>query len=313
MQAGIREIGDTGTRRLLVDKSKSLSVSQQLECLGLSNNAYYYKRAPEKQETVDLMNKIDELHTADETAGVERMRLYLRQMGIRVGCARVRRLMRRMGIDAIYAKKSLSKLGDAKYIKPYLLRNLTIDHANQVWSTDITYLRMSKGWMYLSAVMDVYSRKLLAYRLSNTLTTDFCIDTISDAISLYGRPEILNTDQGCQYTSRAWVATMEAHDITLSMDGRGRCKDNIWIERFWRTLKQEYIYINPADNVSDLFEGLRTFIQRYNDIRPHQGIGGLTPSQKYDGFPSGSGKKRSTGAASPASRQSSRSFSRLAL
>lgn len=184
-----------------------------------------------------------------------------------------------MGLMAIYPLKSLSKLGMAKYKKPYLLHHLKIDHANQVWSIDISYIPMSHGFMYLTAIIDVYSRAIMAWGLHNSLDAENSIEVLQLAIALHGKPEIINSDQGSQYTCLAWEEACEG--IRMSMDGRRRCLDNVWIERFWRTIKREYVYINPTDDVKELREGIKDYIEYYNTKRPHQGIEHQIPMTKY--------------------------------
>ena len=228
------------------------------------------------------MKKIDKEHTEHPAKGVIGMTDFLLENSFKVGLRRVRRLMRKMGIDAVYRKKSLSKLGQAVYIRPYLLRGLNIDHRNQVWSIDITYIPMKKGFMYLTAIIDVYSRFIVGWSLHNTLDASNCIEVLKGAVSRYGSPEILNSDQGCQFTSKEWADACALYpEMKISMDGRGRAKDNIWIERFWKTIKYEYIYIQPEENGADLFFGIKRFIDDYNYHRRHQGINRTVPSKLY--------------------------------
>ena len=217
--------------------------------------------------------------TDHPTTGVIGMRDYLMTLGVLVGVKRVRRLMRLMGLMAIYPLKSLSKLGMAKYKKLYLLRNLTIDHANQVWSIDISYIPMAHGFMYLTAIIDVYSRAIMAWGLHNSLDAENSIEVLQLAIESHGKPEIINSDQGSQYTCPTWEKACEG--IRMSMDGRRRCLDNVWIERFWRTIKREYVYINPTDNVKEQREGIKNDLEYYNTKRPHQGIEHQIPMTKY--------------------------------
>jgi putative transposase len=205
----------------------------------------------------------------------------LNSENIKIGLGRLRRLMRRMAIHPFYPAPNLSKLGKAKYVQPYLIRDLAIDHPNQVWSTDITYISMSKGFMYLYAIIDVYSRKIVGWGLYNTLEASNAIDVLQRAIASHGTPEIINSDQGSQYTCPLWIDTIKSLSIKVSMDGRGRCRDNAWIERFWRTLKTEYVYLNPHDTAEALRFGISGYIDYYNNRRYHSSIGGLTPSQKY--------------------------------
>ena len=228
------------------------------------------------------MEEIDKEHIEHPAKGVVGMTDYLLENDYKVGLRRVRRLMRLMGIDAVYRRKSLSTLGKAVYIKKYLLRGLKIDHRNQVWSIDITYIPMKKGFMYLTAIIDVYSRFIVGWSLHNTLDASNCINVLKSAIQTHGAPEIINSDQGCQFTSKEWAdACAEYPEMKVSMDGRGRAKDNIWIERFWKTIKYEYIYIQPEENGADLFFGIKRFIDDYNYHRRHQGINRTVPSKLY--------------------------------
>ena len=258
-----------------------MSINGQLELLGISKGAYYYKPKGESADSLDMMKEIDKEHTVHPTKGVEGMVDHLLLLGFLVGPERVRRLMRKMDIIAIYPKKNLSKLGAPQYKMPYLLRRLDIVRPNQVWSIDITYIPMLHGFMYLTAIIDVYSRCIMAWGLHNTLDKENSIEVLRMAVEAHGAPEIINSDQGSQYTSSLWLSTCEAFGIRVSMDGRGRCKDNIWIERFWRTIKTEYIYINPEDNVSLLRLGIREYIEYYNNRRSHQGIAHHIPMERY--------------------------------
>ena len=248
----------------------------------INRSTLYYEKKGEKEENVTVMNKMDEFYADHPTAGVLTMRNQLAMQGFTVNVKRIRRLMKVMGIEAIYPQKKLSKLGQAKYIHPYLLRGLDINHGNQVWSTDISYIPMKRGFMYLYAIIDVYSRYIVGWRLSNTLERTNCTELLDECVAKYGAPEILNTDQGSQYTSPDWINAVKGHGIQVSMDGRGRCKDNIWIERFWRTVKQEYVYRYPTDNAVELRNGIGQYIMYYNNQRPHQSLGKVVvPSKVY--------------------------------
>lgn len=227
------------------------------------------------------MRKIDHQYTEHPAMGARQMVDYLRGEGFMVGRKLVRRLMALMDIRAIYPLKSLSKGGWIKYRMPYLLRHLDISHPNQVWSTDISYIAMEHGFMYLYAIIDVYSRCIVSWGLYNTLDAANAIEVLEQAIRAHGIPEIINSDQGCQYTSKEWLEACEQHKIKVSMDGRARCLDNIWIERFWRTIKREYIYLNPEDNAGYLRRGIAGYIDYYNNRRYHQGIGHRIPAQVY--------------------------------
>lgn len=251
------------------------------EYMSFNRSTLYYKSKGENVENLQIMDLMDKYFTEHPTTGVMQMTRMLRKDGVSINPKRVRRLLRKMGIMALYPQKCLSKGGTPKYIHPYLLRNLEVDHKNQVWSTDISYIPMKGGFMYLYAVIDVYSRFLVGWKLSNTLSASNCHDLIENCIRDYGAPEIINSDQGSQYTTQAWEVLLKSHDILVSMDGRGRCKDNIWIERFWRTIKQEQIYIYPAENVEELRCGIENFINYYNYERPHSSLGVQLPAEKY--------------------------------
>jgi len=209
------------------------------------------------------------------------MQDFLRGQGYCVNHKRVRRLLRKMGVMAIYPKKNLSKLGDAKYIRPYLLRNLVIEKPNQVWAIDITYIPMEKGFMYLTAIIDLYSRYVVGWDISNSLEATHSLDVLKKAIKIHGAPEIVNSDQGSQFTSALWTDFLDNSEITVSMDGKGRALDNIFIERLWRTVKQDYVYLNPASNGWELHQGLNNFFLEYNTKKAHQGIGRRVPLSVY--------------------------------
>ena len=213
------------------------------------------------------------------TEGVETMVDMLKEMGYPVGPKRIRRLFKLMGHQTIYRRKNLTKNALREFIKPYLLRGLAITHANQVWCTDITYIPMAKGFMYMTAIMDVYSRKIVGWSISNSMTKQWVLNVLKDAIEHYGRPEILNSDQGSQYTSAAWTNFLEREGIRISMDGKGRATDNAWIERFWRTLKENYIYLNPADDGLELFEGVQGHLAYYHQ-KKHRSLG-TSPEKRY--------------------------------
>ena len=230
-----------------------------------------------------MMQKIDAEHLDHPAKGVVGMTDFLLEEGYKVGLRKVRRMMRLMGIMLVCHRKLLSKLGSASYIKPYLLRGLDFDHRNQVWCIDITYIPMKKGFMYLTAIIDVYSRFIVGWSLHNSLDASHCIEVLQNAIATYGAPEIINSDLSCcQFTCKAWLDACAQHpQMRVSMDGRGRAKDNIWIERFWKTIKYEYIYILPGENGAALYSGIKRFIDNYNYHRRHQGIDRQVPSKLY--------------------------------
>jgi putative transposase len=259
-----------------------LSQRRQCELLGIHRSNLFYKRTEEKPETLKIMRLIDEEHLKHPAKGVEQMLDFLLTFHILVGPKRVRRLMRRMGIMPIYPQRNLSKLGIAKYIFPYRLRRLEVTHSNQVWAIDITYIPMSRGFMYLTAIIDVYSRYIVGWGLSNSLDSENTHEVLRQAIARHGKPEIINSDQGSQFTCQGWADLLKSHEIEISMDGRGRCLDNKWIERFWRTLKREYVYLNPTDDGHELFTGIKWYMEYYNNQRTHRSLSRQTPFQWYE-------------------------------
>lgn len=256
-----------------------LSVRRQCELLMVPRSSLYYQPIAEKPENIKMMHLMDKHLLLHPTEGVITMVDWLKEHGYPVGPKRVRRLFRLMGYQTLYRKKNLTKGALKAFIKPYLLRGLEITHANQVWCTDITYIPMAKGFMYMTAFIDVYSRKIMGWGISNSMTKKWCLDVLKDAIAKYGKPEIINSDQGSQYTSSAWVNYLEDEQIKISMDGKGRATDNTWIERFWKTLKYNYVYLNPCDNGLELFKGVQDHIEYYHQ-KKHQTIG-TTPEKAY--------------------------------
>jgi putative transposase len=268
-----------------VSDNESLSVRRQCALLSISRSNFYYEPAQESEENLRIMELMDKEFTNNPTYGVLQMQDFLFLLCITVNVKRVRRLLRKMGVMAIYPKRNLSKLGHAKYIRPYLLRGLDITRPNQVWAIDITYIPMPKGFMYLTAIIDVYSRYIVAWELHNSLDAENALGVLKMAISRHGMPEIINSDQGSQFTSALWTEYIENElqgKIKISMDGKGRATDNIYIERFWRTLKQDYVYIWPAENGTELFKGIKKFIDKYNNKKPHQGINRTIPALMYN-------------------------------
>lgn len=242
---------------------------RQCEILSVPRSSMYYKPIPEKPENVKMMQLMDKHLIKHPTEGVQSMVDFLKEMGYPVGPKRIRRLFKIMGHETIYRRKNLTKNALREFIKPYLLRGLKITHANQVWCTDITYIPMAKGFMYMTAIIDVYSRKIMGWGISNTMSKQWCLGVLQDAITQNGKPEILNSDQGSQYTSFAWTSYLEKAEIKISMDGKGRATDNVWIERFWKSLKYNYVYLNPCDNGLELFEGVQEYITYYHQ-KKHQ-------------------------------------------
>lgn len=261
---------------------EKLSISRQCELLKLSRSSFYYQGTGESPYNISLMAEIDKASTQWPFFGVRQMRRYLTNMGYQVGNKRVRRLMRLMGIEAIYPKVHTTKANPENRRYPYLLGNMDITRSNQVWCADITYIPMRKGYMYLVAVMDWHSRKVLSWRLSNTMDTDFCLSALEEAISRYGHPQIFNTDQGSQFTSDAFTGCLFREGIKISMDGRGRWMDNVFVERLWRSLKYEEVYLNAYENGSEARIGIGDWIAFYNSVRPHSSLGGETPDNFYE-------------------------------
>lgn len=258
----------------------TISVRKQCDLLSVPRSSLYYAPMAEKPENVKMMHLMDKHLLVHPTEGVVSMVDWLRDRGYPVGPKRVRRLFKLMGYQTLYRKKNLTKGALKAFIKPYLLRGIEITHANQVWCTDITYIPMAKGFMYMTAFIDVYSRKIMGWGISNSMTKKWCISVLKDAIARYGKPEIINSDQGSPYTSSAWVNYLEEEEIKISMDGKGRATDNAWIERFWKNLKYNYVYLNPCDNGLELFEGVHDHIEYYHQKR-HQSLG-MSPNDAYN-------------------------------
>jgi putative transposase len=263
---------------------KKLSLSRQCQLVDISRSSVYYKPNPISAENLKFMRLIDEQYLKAPFSGSRGMRDHLRRLGYKVNRKRVQRLMRLMGLCAIYPKPKTSRPHPDHKIYPYLLKGMTIDQPNQVWSADITYIPMNRGHMYLVAVMDWYSRKVLSFNLSNTMDTAFCVQALSEALGRFDPPQIFNTDQGAQFTSNEFTSTLKASGIAISMDGRGRCQDNIFIERLWWTLKYQYLYLHSFDTGGQLCTGLKQWVEYYNGQRSHQSLDGMTPDEVYYGL-----------------------------
>ena len=258
-----------------------LSVSRQCQLVGLSRSTWYYRAVGESAETLALMQRIDQLYLEYPFYGSRQMMRHLAREGKRVGRHRVRRLMRLLGLEAIYRKPRTSVANPDHRVYPYLLRGLTIERPNQVWCADITYIPVKGGFLYLVAIMDWASRRVLAWRLSNTMDTSFCLAALAEALEGYGIPEIFNTDQGSQFTSIAFTGQLEATGIRCSMDGRGRCLDNVFIERLWRSLKYEAVYLRELEDGFEAQRVIDTWMAFYNETRPHSALAGRTPAEAY--------------------------------
>jgi putative transposase len=267
--------------RPLVERDhRQLSVRRQCALLGLCRSSLYYEAAQETAENLRLMRRIDREYTAHPFLGSRRLTKWLQEQGEVVNRKRVQRLMRRMGLEAIYPKPKLSTAGRGHRIYPYLLRNVRIERPDQVWSTDITYVPLASGFMYLAAILDWFSRYVLAWRLSNTLDGSFCLEMLDEALRR-GQPEVFNTDQGVQFTAQAWTGRLESAGVAVSMDGRGRCLDNVFVERLWRTVKYEDIYLWRYETVPQLQQGLGRYFPYYNEERLHQALDYRKPAEVY--------------------------------
>lgn len=268
-------------RRSAISPGLSLSIRRQCELLGVPRSTYYFTPRGESAENLMLMDIMDRYWMEHPYCGVLRLQDHLDDLGHRVNHKRVRRLMRLMGIEAIYPKRNLSAPGSADYIMPYLLKGLDIDSPNRVWAIDITYIPMPHGFLYLIAVVDIYSRYVVGWTLTNTLEAEPCVDTVVTAIREHGAPDIINSDQGSQFTSALWKETMGRERVRISMDGKGRAIDNIFIERLWRSVKYEYVYLNPEKDGLAFFHGMRKWFEWYNTKRKHQGIERRSPVSLY--------------------------------
>ena len=265
----------------LIDNQHKFSIRKQCTLLSIHRSGFYYTPKGESQENLEIMRIMDEHYLEHPTEGVLNMQDMLFVLGFVVNHKRVRRLLRLMGLMAIYPKKNLSKLGLKKYIHPYLLKGLKITRPNQVFAIDITYIPMKKGFLYLTAIIDVYSRYIVGWGISNTLDAEASLSVLKQAIKDHGNPEIINSDQGSQFTCEEWVNYLKEEDIRISMDGKGRAIDNIYIERFWRSLKYDYVYLYPANDGVELYRGVKKHIHYYNYIRHHQGIDRRIPASLY--------------------------------
>jgi len=265
----------------MIDRTHGLPVTQQAKVLGISRGSVYYLPRPVPAADLAIMRRIDELHLEFPFAGSRMLRDLLNEEGIRIGRCHVATLMKRMGVEALYRKPNTSKPAPGHRIYPYLLRGMTIDRPNQVWAMDITYIPMARGFVYLAAVVDWFSRRVLAWRLSITMEAAFCVEALEEALAGYGRPEIFNTDQGAQFTSLAFTEVLTKAGIAISMDGRGSWRDNVFVERLWRTVKYEEVYLRAYDSVSDARILIGRYLTFYNGRRPHSSLDRQTPNQAY--------------------------------
>ena len=265
----------------MIDREHELPVVRQAQLLDLARSTVYYQPQPTSAADLELMRRIDALHLEHPFAGARMLRDILQSEGFRVGRKHVKTLMDKMGIEALYRKANTSRRHPQHKIYPYLLRGLTIDRPNQVWAMDITYLPMARGFIYLTVVLDWASRRILAWQLSNTLTADAPVAALEEAIAKYGAPDIMNTDQGSQFTSGDFIDTLVKHHIAISMDGKGCWRDNVFVERLWKTIKYEHVYLHAYATVSEARTKLTAYIDFYNRRRPHSAIDRQTPDTAY--------------------------------
>ena len=266
----------------MIDRTDDLPVSRQAKALGISRGSVYYLPRPVSAEDLSIMRRIDELHLESPFAGSRMLQGFLVREGYRIGRRHVVTLMKRMGIEALYRRPNTSKPAPGHTIFPYLLRKLTVTRPNQVWATDITYIPMARGFVYLAAVVDWFSRKVLAWRVSITLDAAFCIEAVEEAIARYGRPEIFNTDQGSQFTITAFTGLLMKNQIKISMDGKGAWRDNVFVERLWRTIKYEEVYLRAYASVPEARASIGRYIDGfYNVRRPHSSLDRQTPDEAY--------------------------------
>jgi len=265
----------------MIDRSHTLPLTRQARVLGLSRSSLYYQPRPVSAKDLAIMRRIDELHLDHPFAGSRMLRDLLRGEGVQIGRQRVITMMRRMGIEAIHRRPNTSKPAPGDKIYPYLLRDLTVDRPNQVWAMDITYIPMARGFVYLAAVVDWHTRRVLSWRLSITMEADFCIAAVEEALAKHGKPEIFNTDQGSQFTSAAFTGLLADNGVQISMDGKGSWRDNVFVERLWRSVKYEEVYLKAYESVAEARASLGRYLTFYNAKRPHSSLSARTPDQAY--------------------------------
>ena len=267
----------------MIDRGHALSVTKQAAVVGIARSTVYYLPRPVSAADLALMRRIDELHLEFPFAGSRMLRRLLAAEGSKIGRRHVKTLMQRMGIEALYRRPRTTKPEPGHKIYPYLLRGLDIARPNQVWAMDITYIPMAKGFVYLAVVLDWATRRVLSWRVSITMEATFCVETLEDALARHGKPEIFNTDQGSQFTGTAFTGVLAAHDVKISMDGKGAWRDNVFVERLWRSVKYEEVYLRAYDTVSDARQSIGRYLDLYNRRRPHSSLDGMTPDQAYFG------------------------------
>ena len=265
----------------MIDRAHDLPISKQAEALNISRSSVYYLPRPVSSADLALMRRIDELHLEFPFAGSRMLRGLLADEGSKVGRRHVKTLMQRMGIEALYRRPRTTKPEPGHKIYPYLLRGVEITRANQVWAMDITYIPMARGFVYLAVVLDWFSRRVLSWRVSITMEAAFCVETLEEALAKHGKPEIFNTDQGSQFTGAAFTGVLANNDIAISMDGKGAWRDNVFVERLWRSVKYEEVYLRAYDSVSEARASIRRYFDFYNRRRPHSSLDGTTPDHAY--------------------------------
>jgi putative transposase len=268
----------------MIDRTHALPLTRQAKILKLGRSSLYYQPCPVSAGDLVIMRRIDELHLQYPFAGSRMLRDLLRGEGVEIGRQAVRTMMKRMGVEAIYRRPNTSKPAPGHRIYPYLLRTLEVERPNQVWAMDITYVPMARGFVYLAAVVDWYTRRVLSWRLSITMDTAFCLEAVEEALARYGKPDIFNTDQGSQFTSADFTGLLAMHNIAISMDGKGAWRDNVFVERLWRSVKYEEVYLKAYDTVPIARASLASYLSFYNQTRPHTAHGGRTPDDAYFGF-----------------------------
>ena len=265
----------------MIDRDHELSLVRQAQALNISRGSVYYKPRPVSPEDLAIMRRIDELHLDYPFAGSRMLRDFLNRAGVSIGRRHVATLMKRMGIEALYRRPNTSKPAPGHKIYPYLLRGVKVEKPNQVWATDITYISMARGFVYLVAVVDWFTRRVLSHRVSITMEADFCVAALEEALTKHGKPEIFNSDQGSQFTSEAFTGALIKHEIKISMDGKGAWRDNVFVERLWKSVKYEEVYLRAYDSVGEARASLGRYLDFYNGKRPHSSLGRKTPDEAY--------------------------------
>ncbi|WP_461327024.1 IS3 family transposase [Bradyrhizobium barranii] len=281
--SGARSPGGPAERKAMIDRGHDLSIVRQAKVLKLARSTVYYEPRPVSAEDLALMRRLDELHLDYPFAGARMLRSLLRREGVYAGRRHIATLMKRMGIEAVYRRPNTSKPAPGHKIYPYLLRGLKIERPDHAWAMDITYIPMRRGFVYLAAVVDVFSRRVLAHRVSITMEAAFCVEAVQEALAKHGRPEIFNTDQGSQFTSLEFTDVLLDAKIAISMDGKGAWRDNVFVERLWRTVKYEEVYLRAYDSVSEARASIAKYLAFYNQGRPHSSLDGRTPDEAYFG------------------------------